>query len=41
MRPMLASPATAVPAGTEWVHEVKWDGMRGLADVSPGSLKLL
>ena len=41
MRPMLASRGTTVPTGDEWVHEVKWDGMRVLADVSPGSLKLL
>ena len=40
MRPMLASPATAVPAGREWVHEVKWDGMRVLADVHDGQLVL-
>lgn len=33
MRPMLASPATTVPSGDAWVHEVKWDGMRILADV--------
>ena len=41
MRPMLASRGTTVPTGDEWVHEVKWDGMRVLADVTPGSLKLL
>ena len=41
MRPMLASRGTTVPTGAEWVHEVKWDGMRVLADVQPGSLKLL
>jgi bifunctional non-homologous end joining protein LigD len=40
MRPMLASPATAVPAGRDWVHEVKWDGMRVLADVHDGQLVL-
>ena len=40
MRPMLASPATAVPAGRDWVHEVKWDGMRVLADVHDGRLTL-
>lgn len=34
MRPMLATPARGVPTGPEWVHEVKWDGMRVLADVS-------
>ncbi len=42
MRPMLATPATArgraapaeVPSGAGWVHEVKWDGMRVLAEVT-------
>jgi len=33
---MLASPTPFVPAGDAWVHEVKWDGMRILADVSVG-----
>jgi bifunctional non-homologous end joining protein LigD len=37
---MLASPAPAVPAGPEWLHEVKWDGMRVLADVHGGRLTL-
>ena len=40
MRPMLASPTTSVPRGTEWLHEVKWDGMRVLADVHDGRLAL-
>lgn len=40
MRPMLASQGTAVPTGPEWIHEVKWDGMRVLADVRPGRLTL-
>ncbi|MDQ6895051.1 MAG: non-homologous end-joining DNA ligase [Actinomycetota bacterium] len=40
MRPMLASPARVVPSGPEWVHEVKWDGMRVLADVREGRLTL-
>ena len=34
MRPMLATRGSRVPAGAEWVHEVKWDGMRVLADVT-------
>lgn len=34
MRPMLATRGTHVPTGTEWSHEVKWDGMRILADCS-------
>ena len=33
MKPMLATLAERVPTGPEWVHEVKWDGMRVLADV--------
>ena len=40
MRPMLASPAALIPAGHGWVHEVKWDGMRILADVRSGALRL-
>jgi bifunctional non-homologous end joining protein LigD len=32
-------PGAALPSGPEWVHEVKWDGMRVLADVrsTPGA----
>ena len=41
MRPMLASSGTAIPRGRQWVHEIKWDGMRVLADVADGRLKLL
>ncbi|MCW2832291.1 MAG: dependent ligase [Nocardioides sp.] len=37
MRPMLASKGTHVPTGSEWSHEVKWDGVRILGDVVPGS----
>lgn len=40
MRPMLATPTTTVPRGEAWVHEVKWDGMRVLADVADGRLRL-
>jgi bifunctional non-homologous end joining protein LigD len=32
MRPMLATKGTHVPTGSEWSHEVKWDGVRILAD---------
>ena len=35
-RPMLASPGERVPRGSAWAHEVKWDGMRVLADVREG-----
>ena len=51
MRPMLASAtpragrgedvsAADVPAGPDWLHEVKWDGMRVLVDVQDGTLRL-
>jgi bifunctional non-homologous end joining protein LigD len=40
MRPMLASRGTSVPTGGEWIHEVKWDGMRVLAEVRDGVLSL-
>jgi bifunctional non-homologous end joining protein LigD len=29
-----------VPTGPEWVHEVKWDGMRVLVDAHEGTLRL-
>ena len=41
MRPMLASAGTSVPRGPEWAHEIKWDGMRVLAEVEDGHVKLL
>jgi len=38
MRPMLATAgsdgARGVPQGADWVHEVKWDGVRLLADAT-------
>jgi len=40
MRPMLAI-AGPQPIGAEWLHEVKWDGLRILADVSQSGLQLL
>ena len=44
MRPMLATAGTdgarGVPQGREWVHEVKWDGVRILADVTVDGVRL-
>lgn len=44
MRPMLATAgsdgARGVPQGAEWVHEVKWDGVRLIADAGPDGLSL-
>ncbi|WP_338748573.1 non-homologous end-joining DNA ligase [Janibacter alittae] len=38
MRPMLATLTESVPAGPQWVHEVKWDGMRVLVEAKGGAL---
>ncbi|MDC5696389.1 non-homologous end-joining DNA ligase [Intrasporangium calvum] len=40
MRPMLATSTPTIPSGAAWIHEVKWDGMRILADVNGGTLRL-
>jgi bifunctional non-homologous end joining protein LigD len=36
MRPMLATKTDQVPMGDAWSHEVKWDGVRVLADTTRG-----
>src|SRR6478609_3071876 len=36
MRPMLATTGTHVPTDAGWSHEVKWDGVRVLADTTRG-----
>src|SRR6188768_980923 len=40
MRPMLATRGAHVPSGESWTHEVKWDGMRILADVGRDRVRL-
>jgi bifunctional non-homologous end joining protein LigD len=40
MRPMLATKAPAVPTGGEWLHEVKWDGVRVLVEVHADAVRL-
>lgn len=40
MRPMLATKADSVPTGEGWTHEVKWDGVRAIADVREGAVAL-
>jgi bifunctional non-homologous end joining protein LigD len=40
MRPMLATRGRQVPSGPEWLHEVKWDGIRVLVEVGGGRLRL-
>lgn len=39
MRPMLATPGEP-PESADWLHEVKWDGMRVLADVNGDRVRL-
>ncbi len=37
---MLATGAASPPTGAQWAHEVKWDGMRVLAEVHDGAVRL-
>ena len=37
---MLASRTDRVPTGAEWLHEVKWDGVRVLVDVRDGGVRM-
>jgi bifunctional non-homologous end joining protein LigD len=37
---MLATKGDRVPSGADWVHEVKWDGMRVLVDRMPERLRI-
>ena len=38
--PMLATAGTHVPAGPEWAHEVKWDGIRLLVDCTDDGVRM-
>lgn len=41
VRPMLATKGERIPEGPDWVHEVKWDGVRMLCEVgSDGYVRL-
>jgi bifunctional non-homologous end joining protein LigD len=40
MRPMLATSGDHVPAGEDWRHEVKWDGVRALVTVGADGVVL-
>jgi bifunctional non-homologous end joining protein LigD len=37
---MLATRGRTVPSGPDWLHEVKWDGMRVLVEVADGRLRV-
>jgi bifunctional non-homologous end joining protein LigD len=41
VRPMLATKGTHVPVDPGWSHEVKWDGVRVLADTTAAGTRLL
>ena len=38
--PQLASSREVAPAGDDWLHEIKWDGYRMMADLVDGKVKL-
>src|SRR5215208_7101565 len=38
--PMLATLADEVPGGSEWLHEVKWDGYRAIVTIAGGEAEL-
>ena len=40
MRPMLATRGSRVPSGDDWLHEVKWDGMRVVVDAAGDRTRL-
>jgi bifunctional non-homologous end joining protein LigD len=39
--PMLASPAKEIPADKDWTYEPKYDGIRVLAFIAPGAVRLI
>jgi bifunctional non-homologous end joining protein LigD len=41
LEPMLATLGTAVPSGTDWLYEVKWDGYRALCYIEGGKVRML
>jgi bifunctional non-homologous end joining protein LigD len=41
LEPMLATLTTAVPSGTDWLYEVKWDGYRALCFLADGKVRML
>ncbi|HKM70215.1 MAG TPA: DNA ligase D, partial [Stellaceae bacterium] len=41
LKPQLATPATAAPAGPEWLHEIKYDGYRLFARIEHGKVRLI
>ncbi len=40
MEPMLATPVEALPSGSGWRYEFKWDGVRALVEVNAGVVRI-
>jgi bifunctional non-homologous end joining protein LigD len=40
IEPMLATAVTKPPAGTRWLYEIKWDGVRALCLIKNGKLQI-
>jgi bifunctional non-homologous end joining protein LigD len=40
MQPMLATRGDHVPTGPDWTHEVKWDGIRALVEVTADRVRV-
>src|SRR5438270_790883 len=40
LEPMLATLGSAVPSGTDWLYEVKWDGYRALCFLADGKVRM-
>lgn len=40
IEPMLASAVTKPPRGSQWLYEIKWDGVRALCQIKNGSLQI-
>src|SRR5438270_2818462 len=41
LEPMLATLGTAVPSGSDWLYEVKWDGYRALCFIERGKVRMV
>jgi bifunctional non-homologous end joining protein LigD len=41
LEPMLATLGTAVPSGSDWLYEVKWDGYRALCFIESGKVRMV
>jgi bifunctional non-homologous end joining protein LigD len=41
LEPMLATLGSTLPAGTDWLYEVKWDGYRALCFIEKGKTRMV